>query len=325
MTTNDSIEIFAGIDVSKANVDVCVLNAEGQQLWSERVPRKSVALQQLAARLGPQCCAVLEATGGLEALPAALLETAGIRTVVENPAKMRHYALSHGLLEKTDRLDARVLAEFARERRPRPRRRRDTQQQAVAKLVTRRSQLVGLRATERIRLRGENDAFCHQSIGAVIEALSKLIAACEQQIRQQVEASPQLLARAALLRTAPGVGEWTAYALLAWLPELGECNRGEIAKLAGVAPLVQQSGQWRGQVKIRGGRARVRSALYMASLSTVRRDGYWRDFYLRLLTRGKEKKVGLIAVAHKLLLVLNQMVAHGCPWDSSYSRHGIAA
>jgi len=320
MATNDSIEIYAGIDVGKDYVDVCVLNAAGQHLWSQRVRRQSVALEKLAAKLGPQSCAVLEATGGLEALPAAVLETAGIRTTVENPAKMRHYALSHGLLEKTDRLDAGVLAKYAHERRPRPRRRRDAPQQAVAKLVTRRHQLVKLRASERTRLGWESDSFCRRSIGKVIDSLSELIEACEEQIRKQVQASPELLARAELLQTAPGVGEWTAYALLAWLPELGECNRGEIAKLAGVAPLVRQSGQWRGKMMIQGGRARVRAALYMSAMGTVRRDGYWYDFYLRLLTRGKEKKVALIAVAHKLLLVLNQMVARGCPWDGSYRR-----
>jgi transposase len=318
MTTNDSIEIFAGVDVSKAYVDVCVLNAARQHLWSDRVARQSAALQQLAQRLGPQCCAVLEATGGLEALPAATLETAGIRTTVENPAKIRHFALSHGFLEKTDQLDARVLAEFARERQPRPRRRPDPQVEALAKVVTRRSQLVRLRTCERIRRRGETDAFCLHSIDEVIETLNEQIDACEQQIRQQVAASAELSARAKLLRTAPGVGELTAYALLAWLPELGGCNRGQIAKLVGVAPLVKQSGLWRGHVQIQGGRARVRSALYMASLSAVRRNAYYRDFYLRLLLRGKAKKAALVAVSRKLLLVLNQMLASSSLWEDSF-------
>jgi len=319
MATTDSIEIFVGVDVSKAYVDVCVLNAARQHLWSDRVARQTAPLERLAQRLGPQCCVVLEATGGLEALPAAVLETAGLRTAVENPAKIRHFALSHGLLEKTDRLDARVLAEFARERQPRPRRRPDPQIEALSKLVTRRSQLVRLRTCERIRLRGETNAFCRQSIGAMIDTFNEHIDDCEQRIRQHVEASAELSARAKLLRTAPGVGEWTAFALLAWLPELGGCNRGQIAKLVGVAPLVKQSGLWRGHIMIQGGRARVRSALFMASLSAVRRNGYYRDFYLRLLARGKAKKAALVAVSRKLLLTLNQMLASSSLWENAFS------
>lgn len=318
MTTNDSIQLYAGIDVSKAFVDVCVVNAAGQQLWSDRVARQAAALERLAQRLGPPTCAVLEATGGLEALPAATLETAGIRTTVENPAKIRHFALSHSLLEKTDRLDARVLAEFARERRPRPRRRADPQQQALAKLVTRRSQLVRLRSSERIRLKGETDAFCRQSIGEVIEMLNEQIDDCVQRIRQQIQDSAELTARARLLRTAPGIGELTAFALLAWLPELGSCNRGQLAKLVGVAPLVKQSGMWRGHVMIQGGRARVRSALYMASLSAIGRNGYYRDFYLGLLARGKAKKSALVAISRKLLLSLNQMLSGCSSWEDSF-------
>lgn len=319
MTTTDSIELYAGVDVSKLYVDVCVVNTAGQQLWSDRVARQAAALERLAQRLGPQSCAVLEATGGLEALPAATLETAGVRTTVENPAKIRYFALSHGLLEKTDRLDARVLAEFARERRPRPRRRADPQLQALAKLVTRRSQLVRLRTCERIRLKGETDAYCRHSIGEVIAMLNEQIDHCVRQIRQQIQASAELTARAQLLRTAPGVGELTAFSLLAWLPELGSCNRGQIAKLVGVAPLVKQSGMWRGHVMIQGGRARVRSALYMASLSAVARDGYYRDFYLRLLARGKAKKAALVAISRKLLLTLNQMLCCGSLWQDSFN------
>ena len=265
----------------------------------------------------PQACAVLEATGGLEALPAAVLEAAGIAVSVENPAKIRHFALSHGLLEKTDRLDARVLAEFARERRPRPRRPPDPRVEALAKLVARRSQLVRLRAAERTRRRSETEPFCLQSLERTILALSQQIDDCQQEIRQRVGACPELSARARLLLSAPGVGEQTAHALLAWLPELGCFNRGEIAKLVGVAPLVQQSGRWRGRVMTLGGRARVRSCLYLAALSAVRRHGVYREFYLRLLDRGKAKKLALIAVARKLLLTLNQMLLTSSLWENS--------
>jgi transposase len=318
MTLKDSSEVFVGLDVSKAYVDVCVINVAGEWLWNDRVVRAAAPLQQLAQRLEPQACVVMEATGGLEALPAAVLEAAGRQTSVENPAKIRHFALSHGWLEKTDQLDARVLAEFARERRPRPRRRPDPRVEALSKLVTRRSQLVRLRAAERTRLRGESDPFCRQSLGDLILTLSEQIEACEQQMRQRVEACPDLAARAKLLRSAPGVGEQTSYALLAWLPELGCFNRGQIAKLVGLAPLVKQSGLWRGRVMTLGGRARVRSALYLSALSAVRRHCYYRDFYLRLVARGKAKKLALIAVARKLLLTLNRMLASSSLWENSF-------
>lgn len=318
MSERNSSEIFAGLDVSKASVEVCVLNAAGEFLWGQTAPRTATALEQLARRLGPQAVAVLEASGGLEALPAAALEQAGVRASVENPAKIRHFALSHGWLEKTDRLDARMLAAFARERRPRPRRCPDPQVQALSKLAARRSQLVRLRAVERTRRRAETDPFCRQSLSEVIELLSRQIENCEQQMRQRVEACPRLSAQARLLRSAPGVGEQTAFALLAWLPELGRFNRSQIAKLVGLAPLVKQSGLWRGRVMTLGGRARVRGALYLAALSAVRCHGCYRDFYLRLLSRGKAKKLALIAVARKLLVTLNHMLACSSSWENSF-------
>lgn len=317
MSTGNSNVVFVGLDVSKAFVDVCVINAAGELLRSERVRRTAAALEQLAQRLPAPACAVLEATGGLEALPAAVLEAAGIATGVENPAKIRHFALSHGRLEKTDRLDARVLAEFARERRPRPRRRPDPRLEALSKLVARRSQLVRLRAAEKTRRRSETEPFCRESLEQAILALSQLIDDCEQEIRQRVGACPELSARAKLLLSAPGVGEQTAFALLAWLPELGSFNRRQIAKLVGLAPLVQQSGPWRGRVMTLGGRARVRCTLYLAALSAVRRHGYYRDFYLGLLDRGKAKKLALIAVARKLLLTLNHMLLTSSLWEDS--------
>ena len=318
MSQRNSSEVFMGLDVAEAFVDVCVLNAAGESLRRERVERAAGPLRQLAARVPAPARAVLEATGGLEALPAAMLEEAGIETSVENPAKIRHFALSHGWLEKSDRLDARVLAEFARERKPRPRRRPDPRVQALSKVVTRRSQLVRLRAMERSRLRRETDPYCRQSLDTMIRTLSKQIERFEQQMRRRVEACPLLSAAARLLRSAPGVGELTAFALLAWLPELGHFNRRQIAKLVGVAPLVKQSGQWRGRVMTLGGRGRVRSALYLAALSAVRCHGYYRDFYLRLLARGKPKKLALIAVARKLLLTLNHMLASSSLWEDSF-------
>ncbi len=308
MSQSNSIAVYLGVDVSKQSLDVCALSAEGRLLWRRRIPRTAAAVGALAARLEGPALAVLEATGGLEALPARALEEAGVGVKVENPAKVRHFALSCGWLEKSDRLDARMLAEFARERKPAARSRPDPLIESLAQLARRRQQLVRLRAVERTRLRGETLAFNRGSLGAVIATLSERIEECEQEIRRCVHSSEALTQRARLLASAPGVGELTAYQLLAWLPELGSFNRGAIAKLAGLAPLVKQSGRWRGRAMTLGGRSHVRSALYLASLSAARWNPYFRDFYQWLLGRGKAKKVALIAVAHKLLSLLNQMV-----------------
>ena len=202
MSQSNSIAVYLGVDVSKHHVDVCALSAEGKLLWRQRVPRTAAAVGALAARLEGPALAVLEATGGLEAIPARALEEAGVK--VENPAKVRHCALSRGLLEKSERIDAPMLAEFARERQPSPRLHPDPLIESLAQLATRRTQLVRLRAVERTRLRGETPAFTRRSLQAVIQSLSERIEECEQEIRRCVHRSEALTQRARLLTSAGG-------------------------------------------------------------------------------------------------------------------------
>lgn len=308
MPPTDSNEIYLGVDVAKQWLDVCALNAQQKVLWKARVPRTAAAVSALAQRLAGPALAVLEATGGLEALPARALERAGVGVVVENPARVRHFALSRGLLEKSDRLDARMLAEFARERRPAPRQPPDPAVDTLARLTARRAQLVRLRAAERTRLRGETLEFNRGSLGRLIDQLTAAITEVEVEIRRWVRLSPALRRRLTLLLSAPGVGETTAQQLLAVLPELGALSRGAAAKLVGVAPLVRQSGNWRGRMMTLGGRRQARTALYLAALSAVRSNAYFRNVYLGLVGRGKAKKAALVAVARRLLIVLNQML-----------------
>jgi transposase len=312
----DLIETYLGLDLAKKFVDVCALCADGTLLWQQRIPRTAAALVALVKRLeNRRTLAVMEATGGLEDLPARALEACGVGVSVQNPAKMRHFALSRGLLEKSDKIDARTQAEFGRERRLQPRTPPDPACERLAALTTRRRQLVGLRAAEKTRLRGETIEFTRQSLLRVIEQLGAEIKLIEEEIQLQLRASRRLWESYKLLLTAPGVGATTAAELVAMIPELGELSRGEAAKLAGLAPLLRQSGSFRGQAKIMGGRGPLRSALYMAALTASRHNVWFRDRYQQMVDRGKAKKLTLIALARQLLAVLNQMVRHGRSFD----------
>lgn len=309
MLQSQSIEIYLGVDVSKSWVDVCALHAADQRvLFEERVPRTAAALTAVAQRLDAPTVAVLEGTGRLEALPARALEAAGVGAVVVNPAQARHFALGRGLLEKSDKIDARMLAELGRERRFQPRMQPDPAVEELALLTVRRRQMVSLRAVERTRLRAETLEYNRESLRLSIENLSVQVERIEQEIRRRIRSEEALEKRFKLLLSAPGIGETTAAELIGLLPELGHISRGAVAKLVGVAPLIKQSGRWRGRVMTIGGRAPVRSALYMAALSAVRSHTYFRDRYLSMTARGKLKKVALIAMARQLLTVLNRML-----------------
>ena len=272
--SSENITLFLGVDVSKHHLDVCALSAAGQIRFRERIARTRKSVRRLAQRLDEPALALLEATGGLEELPAAELEAAGVGVRIENPNRTHWYARSRGLLEKSDGIDADMLAHFARERRPAARPLPDPQRQELAAIVTRRRQLINLRTAEKNRLQGETGAFAARSLKAVIAALNQQIEACEAELRRLEKQVQGLTETLDLLRSAPGVGDVTATELAACLPELGGLNRGQIAKLVGVAPLVRQSGKWRGRTMIAGGRKNVRATLYMAALTAIRTPHY---------------------------------------------------
>jgi len=234
---------------------------------------------------------------------------------------VRDFAKALGRLAKTDPLDAEVLAHFGEAVRPEPRPLKDAQAQELDALLTRRQQLVGMLAAEKNRL-GQARGRVKRDIAAHLRWLEKRLAEVERQLQQLIEASPLWRAQEDLLRSVPGVGLVFLLALLADLPELGRLNRRQIAALAGVAPFNRDSGRFRGTRAIWGGRARLRSLLYMATLAAVRSNPLIRPFYQRLRAAGKKPKVALTACMRKLLTILNAMVRNGTPWNPQLAEQG---
>jgi transposase len=310
----EALAVFVGVDVGKAHLDV----AERPNGTTWRVAHDEAGITQLVTRwqAAPPTLIVLEATGGLEVPLAAALGTAGLAVVVVNPRQVRHFAQAIGQLAKTDRLDAALLARFAEVVRPAPRPLPDAQAQALAALVTRRSQLVAMLVAEQQRL-----STAPRSVRARVEAhvswLRTEREALDQELGQTIQQTPLWRERDDLLRSVPGVGPTLATTLIAALPELGRLNRKQIAALAGVAPLNCDSGQHRGRRIIWGGRAHLRAVLYMGTLVAVQHNPVLQPFSARLLTAGKPKKVALVACMHKLLTILNAMVAHQTRWSPS--------
>jgi transposase len=311
-----------GIDVAKAYVDVEVI---GAKLEAERFANEVEGHSALAAALQPMGVqlVVMEATGGYEVALACALQAAGLAVAVLNPKQVHDFAKSMGRLAKTDRIDARTLAELgtvlvgradlARFVRPLP----DAQQQALAALVTRRRQLLTMMVSERQRLQLAI-AVVRPSIEAMITAIRAQLDDVEAQMVRHVR--EHFAELDTLLRSANGIGRVASATVLATLPELGHLNRRAIAALVGVAPMANESGSSRGRRRVQGGRFEVRRVLYMATLSAVRRNPAIRDFYQRLRAAGKLPKVALVACMRKLLTILNAMVRTHQPWDESLRR-----
>jgi transposase len=304
-----------GVDISKQWVDVAVLVDE-QVVEQKRWDRTEKALHEAACHLRqytPQGV-ILEATGGLEMAVITALLAAQLPVVRMNPKRVRDFARAHGLLAKTDALDARALALFGARMRPPLREFADAERQQLAQGVMRQEQLTAQRAAERVRLQQTSQSVLRTSIERVIAFLGKELARIDKQLATWVAASETCRPQEVLLRSAPGVGPKTARVLLACMPELGRLNRREIAALAGLAPFACDSGQWRGKRRIQGGRPMVRRALYMASWSASRMANGFHDFYQGLVRRGKPRQLALLAVARKLLLALNEMIRTGQSW-----------
>lgn len=303
---------FVGIDVAKAWLDVAV-RPSGAQWRSTNTEADLLALVERVKTLRPQVI-VLEATGGYERAAVAALAAAHLPVVVVNPRQVRDFARATGRLAKTDQLDAQVLAHFAEAVHPEPRPLPDEATQHLAALLERRSQLVAMLTAEKNRRQqalGSVRPLIEAHIGWLEHALEQL----NQDLDQLLQASPLWRARDALLRSVPGVGPILSFTLLADLPELGTLSHKQLAALVGVAPLNRDSGFSRGKRLIWGGRSRVRSALYMSSLSAVRYNPVLRAFWTRLREQGKPRKVALVACMHKLLTILNAMLKHQTSWQ----------
>jgi transposase len=304
--------IFVGIDVSKAALDVAIRPDRA----TFRVANGPAGLAELVERLRPLSPAlvVLEATGGYEAPAVAALQVAGIPAAAINPRQARDFAKATGRLAKTDRIDAEALAHFAEAVRPEPRAAASPERRSLGALLSRRGQLVEMRVMEANRLSACGDPAVRAAIERHVGWLDAELAQAESALSEAVRASPAWRERDELLRSIPGIGPVASRTLLASLPELGSLDGGRLAALAGLAPYAHDSGALKGSRHIRGGRADVRRALYLAALS-ARRCGPLKAFADRLLARGKKAKVVLIAVARKLLTIANAVVRSGRPWD----------
>ncbi len=307
--------VCVGIDVCKERLDVHVL-PQGQAF---AVARDGRGLSDLVARLqavSPDLVAI-EATGGFESVAAAALAGAGLPLVVVNPAQVRHFAKALGQRAKTDPIDAAVIARFAAATQPDVRPLPDAATQMLADLVARRRQIVEMIAAEKNRAHRTQVPRIAKSIARLIKALEKELASVDGEIDDGIRGSPAWQAAEDLLASVPGVGPVTARTLLAELPELGRLDAKQIAALAGLAPFVRQSGKWKGRAMVAGGRKTVRTALFLAALTATRHNPVLKAFRDRLVALGKPKLVAVVAVARKLLTILNAMIRDQKPWQTA--------
>jgi len=304
---------YVGIDVSKDRLDVHVL-PQDEAFFVERNGKGLAALVDRLRPLAPSLVAV-EATGGFETTTAAAVAGAGLPLAVVNPAQVRHYAQALGKRAKTDPIDAKVIARFAADIRPEPRLLADEMTQLLADLVSRRRQIVEMLQAERQRQKRAIVKRLKKSIARLIAALEKELAELDRDIDDAVRGSPLWREKEDLLASVPGVGSTTARTLIAELPELGTLDRKQIASLAGLAPYTRQSGAWKGKSMIAGGRKTVRCSLFMAAMVAGRFNPVLKAFRDRLLAAGKPKMVALIAVARKLLTILNAILRDKTPWQ----------
>lgn len=293
---------------------------EGIVIARWRCSQAIAELRALAVKLKPYEVrgVIVEPTGGLERPVGAVLTAAGMEVLRINAKRIRDFARAQGMLAKTDALDAFVLALFGERMQPEPRPWLDAERQQLADFIARQQQLTRLRTAERNRLHRTTAEQSRISIQRTLEFLAEESKRVEAELNAWWDEHGAAWSEPETrLRTMPGVGPKTARVLLAHLPELGRLNRREIASLAGLAPFACDSGHWRGQRHLRGGRAVVRVALYLASWTAVRRVPTFRAFYEGLVARGKPRQLALIAVARKMLLVLNEMMRTGRGWQEN--------
>ena len=302
-----------GIDVSKAMLDCSVASSNSQFF---QVGNDVAGIEQLIERfqeLKPDLI-VLEASGGYETAAATGLAGALFRVAVVNPRQVRDFAKATGQLAKTDRIDARILAQFGLAIDPQISPLPDADVRALQALLARRSQLVAMRTQELNRVAQTTSALRAQ-IKAHITWLNQAIRACDVDLTSKLRTSPVWKAKEDLLRSMPGIGVINSRMLMAGLAELGYLNRQKISALVGVAPFNRDSGKFKGQRRIWGGRAHIRQALYMGALTAKRCNPVIRDLYERLIARGKPHKVALVACMRKMLTILNTMAKHNVHWQ----------
>lgn len=309
---------FVGIDVSKDSLDVHVL-PQGHQYNFVYTTEKLQALVKKLKKLNPTLI-VLEATGGYEISAAIKLTQSQLPVAVVNPRQVRDYARAIGRLAKTDAIDAYVIARFAKDVRPQTRDQITLDNLHLKELVSRREQLVNIRTAEKNRLSRARFSQVIETIEQLIQTLDEQIHHIDEQLNNEIKNNPTWSKKVELITTIPGIGKKTAITLVVMLPELGKLNRKEIASLVGVAPMNRDSGMLRGKRCIIGGRAIVRKALHMPTLSSATRwNEKLKNFYNRLMANGKKHKVALTACMRKLITVMNCMLKNNQAYNPNFS------
>jgi transposase len=307
-----NVAVFVGIDVAKAKLDVFI-DATTQLFNAENT---LAGVQQVIDRLKqlPVQRVVIEATGRYHRRLAVDLMLAGVPVAVVNPRHVRDFARGLGQLAKTDRIDARMLAEYGRRAEPRPAQKPSENQPLLSNLIARRRQVTQMLIAEKTRLHDADDKVTAGSIKRVQRVLDQQREDLDRQIAKLIESDDDWKNKRDLLKSVPGVGETSAAQLIAELPELGKHNRQQVAALAGVAPINRDSSTMRGRMSTFGGRVGVRCALYMATFNACRCNPTIRRFFQRLRAAGKPYKVALVAAMRKLLTILNTLIRENRPW-----------
>lgn len=310
MNTNSS-DIFVGIDVSKSIFDVAIGSAG--EYW--QASNDQLGIQRTIARLLniPPVLIVVESTGGLEKALITELYKAELPFALVQPKRVRDFARSIGLLAKTDKIDARLLARFGEAVKPPITRLPSQAEQDLDGLMVRRRQLLDMLVMEKNH-RSTTALAMRPKVEEHIDWLNRELKELDHQINDLIHSIPQFMEKEKVLRSAKGVGPVLCAKLLSGMPELGRVNRKKIAALAGVAPFNDESGHRRGKRKIKGGREDVRNVLYMATVAAARSNPVIRPYYQRLLSEGKLKKVALVACMRKFLTILNAMIRDMQPW-----------
>jgi transposase len=315
--TNPQREIYVGIDVSKRSLDVCILREDTHQEGGESfvVSNDQEGVQKILSRLEGASVelAVMEATGRYERLAATMLAASSICVAIVNPRQARDFAKAIGRLAKTDKIDAFVLARLARAVEPITSVIPEEEAQHLQGILARRRQLIEMLVSENNRLKMASKPLTKR-IRAHVQWLEKEIERIDGDLDSAIEENAAFKANEALLRSVPGVGRVLSRTLLAELPELGTISHRRLCALVGVAPFNRDSGQRSGKREAWGGRAPVRTVLYMSALVATRHNPHIKEFYERLLSAGKPKKVALVACMRKLLTILNALMRDRANW-----------
>jgi transposase len=311
------LKTFVGIDVSKKWLDIAVLPSGETWRTENNEAGIGILLQKLEPLKREIQRIIAEATGGYEAMAVAQLYTARFPISRVNPGRVREFARSVGQLAKTDKLDAKILARFGEAVQPALTCLPTQEEQALSALVERRKQLLDIQTAEKNRL-DLAPLQLHTSLKDHLQWLKRELKKLDKEIEQFIDSRPEFKHKNGLLQSVPGIGKTTAAKLIADVPELGKCDRKEIAALIGTAPFNHDSGYKKGKRSIQGGRADVRQILYMATLAATRFNPVIKAFYNRLRQAGKKNKVALVACMRKLITILNAIVARQIPWQPAF-------